>query len=982
MQLQLLQASEISHDYSQKLLVMTDKDKSTEEQVQHEYSLDPHSSEIVSVDCLHKSSCVPEADSKTLVKIFGRPSADGQTVSGLSGSSLAEKMLDLSRIDVPLFSLDGTTSTEFQHSFLETLMIHGIRAVLEMNQGNRQIYKAIHKPEPVSRYEIPQEKDDPATQYDHQQILLMEHDPVVIRAAEYLWQKHPAKSSVYVLDENQQPKLLYGDRVPLTENSRLVLVGHGSRGPSGEMTLSGYKAEDVANIIKRTNRVGDQIKTVSFVACDLGSEPAFAETVLTELDASNIKTKLHLRQAKVQVTHDGMKITQATDEAEWRHKDDTQKVVAVLDNNGKIVLTKKSKSKGEAVSIHSSDELIMKKIQERFTAFRTNRPEKPEIFLDQNVMEKFDPTASIDLMALAWAIFSQDPPRPRKVNMKNVGDLKMKYRIRRLTEGNQNVDWLETEQEVADVLSNCYEIKSGEDVRNIIQHYAEVGEERTTYLMVNHWIYAVHPQSLYVYLIGKKLDNNEMSNFSHIEKWIKEQIDKEKYPDMKKHIVDESSEHSKEASKARYAQFVRDIFRGERTTHVPGSMEAWYTTYFTASTICECARNYRTFALMLMAVEMTDSSDNNVRESGLDLLFENHPMARGESWVDPSSRGHRGTARAEGSSKLDNKRRPRTIEQLGRALEKVVELEVKHYRSWMKNQDPQKVIDKILRILVECNVIQESEKESIVERYNSYCEHIKSTQASGPLGRCDDSLTTTQDLKSASESEKSKKYLLLESLFSKLKASVVDQVHSQLKNQYGNNLVHMHLQEGGARIEDEDFICQLVSKGHEPVEFRVKLSPETKFYYEKMSAVPDLEPQSYIGNILWSVVKSSAFVLLVVMTIRTTERDSQLRNRERMRNRSTNPTAGVRPKKKAKEQKVTKIISIVVDTYEGPVWFQIELFTPLSHFMNTYCEERDLTLNSIRLRYQDNFIKVTDTPSQLGMEDEDTIEVLQISIGG
>ncbi|XP_078105984.1 uncharacterized protein LOC144517734 [Sander vitreus] len=111
----LLSASEISHSYSQKLLVMTDNEKSTNVRVQQEYSMDPHYSVIVSNECLFNVSCVPEADSYTLVKIFGRVSEDGQTVSGLSGSSLAELM---SLETAPVFSLDGNTTKDFQHNFI------------------------------------------------------------------------------------------------------------------------------------------------------------------------------------------------------------------------------------------------------------------------------------------------------------------------------------------------------------------------------------------------------------------------------------------------------------------------------------------------------------------------------------------------------------------------------------------------------------------------------------------------------------------------------------------------------------------------------------------------------------------------------------------------------------------------------------------------------------------------------------------------
>lgn len=974
MQLRLLRASEISHSYNQKLLVMADKDKSTEDQVKDEYSLDPDYSEIVSVECLQNSDCMPDADSNTVLKIFGRLSEDGQTVSGLSGSSLAEKLLNLSRKAVPVFSLDDKTTTKFQHSFLQTLMIHGIRAVIEVNQRNRQIYKVIHEPDSVSRYEIPQEKVEHTTQYDHQHILIMEDDEVVKRAAEYLYQKYSTISSVYVLDENQRPKLLYGDYVPLTEESRLLVVGHGFIDNSGEMTLSGYKAKDVANIIKQTNRVGNKIKTISFVACELGSEPAFAQTVLTELHAANIETGLHLHQGKVQVTSDGKIITQATDGAQWRHKDDTQKVVAVLNENRKVVITKNSNSKGEVVSVSGSDELINKKIPERLKAFQNNRPEKPENFLDQNVMDNCNPTASLELMALSWGLFHKDCPRPRKVNINNVEDIKNTYRIRKLTEKDEKVVWIESKQEIKDVLSNCYEIESGKDVINIIQHYAEKGEDGITYLMVKDWIVAVDPQTLYMYPVGKKLDNNQIKNtekINAIENCIEEQIGNEKYPDMREHILDKNIENPKE----NYVQYIKGIFRGKSTTSLSLSIEAWCTTYFTASIISESARNFRTVPLILMALDMTNSPEKNTREKGVEFFFNEHPMARGLSWVDPSKRGHRGTARAEGSSKLNNKS-PRDIKKLRKDLEKVVRKEGELFKLWYKN--PEEVLQKMLRILEEYKVIQDSERESFENDYIDFKDKVKPAPASGPLGRYNDDHATTQDLMSASKLENS---LRLESHFSRLKASVADQVHTQLKSQYRENLAKMHFQEGSARMEDGEFIFHLVSEGVEPVEFRVKLSPESKFCNEKMSkdldsAVHDLENHSYIGNILWSVAKNSTFVLLVILTIRKTDRDSKLRNKAKNREDATSPT-----KKKPKEQKMTELINLVVVDQECVVVrFQIELLTPLSHLI-TYCEQQGIPRDS-RFYYKGRSINVTDTPWHLGMKDEATIEAYEWAIPG
>lgn len=953
MQLRLIRATEISSNYSQKLLVMTDKDKPTKELVNIEYSLDPQNSKIVSADCLQKTSCIPEADSNTVVKIFGQLSADGQTVSGLSGSSLAEKMLDLSRKDVAVFSLDGSTSTELQHHFLQTLMVHGFRAVLEMNQGDRHIFKAINNPDPVSRYDIPQDEMEHTTRYDHQHIILMENEPVVLKAGEYLWLKHPSKSSVYVLDENHQLKLVHGDRVPKTEKSRVSLVGHGSRGNSGEMTISGYNAKSVANIIEQAHRIDDKIKTASLVACELGSEPEFAETVLTELDAANIKIELHLRKAKVQVTSDGRKITQATEEAEWRHKDDTQKVVAVL-VHGKVVLGKKSESHGEAVSTGSFNQL---KKRDKGSQDQKEKPKQvePKIFMDQKVMMRVGWDACFELMATMWAFFSPELPLPNKVDIGNEGNLNKKYRIMKFPTDKNSVVWLKTDQEIKAVLSECHEVKPGEDVRNIIKYYADNRQNKYTYLMVNGWILAVDRSSLYVFLIGKKLDNNDNNEVNEIEKHIRAQIGKESYKEMRLNIL------SGKKTEKYFVQFVKDFLHGKPMKGLSLQYQAWATTYFVASLICESVRNYRTFPLILMAASMTERPDNNDQKFGFDFFFEKHSMANGGTWVDKKT-GFEGVTSGP-------------VEK----LEKVVQREVNLYNSWKKDRDPKKNPEKILDIFPTNNVNQESKKNLLVKAYNDYYKKVNTNQTSGSLGRNANSQTTTRDLKSASKLENS---LPLKSHFSRLKASVVDQVHSQLKTQYRDNLVQMRLLEGSPRIEDGQFICQLVSKGVGPVEFKVKLSPDSRFYNEKMSTVHDLQPESYFSNFFWSVIKSSAFVLLVIVTIQTTERDSELRDRRRREGVATRTARGD-PAKDPKRQKGSKLIHVVIDAQPGSsVHVQIELFAPLHHFISTYCEEQNQTIESFRFYYQDLSINFSDTPSQLGMDDGDIIEVQQISMSG
>ncbi|KAF3695307.1 hypothetical protein EXN66_Car010983 [Channa argus] len=841
----LLSASEISHSYSQKLLIMTDSETTTNDRVQHEYSMDPRYSVIISNQCLYNESCLPDADVYTVVKIFGRVSADGQTVSGLSGSSIAELMMKPSLEAVPVFSFDGNTTTDFQHNFMRVFVVRGIKAVLETNQKNHQIYQVMDQPDSVSSYRIPQRPVDPSTQYDHQQILIMEDDPVVRKAATYLYEKHPSVSSVYVLDQNQKPKLIHGDPVPLSEYSRLVLVGHGRKDNSGEMRLGGHKAQDVAEIIQKTYRSSNKIKTTSVVACEVGSDKVFVETLVRQLhDTAHIETELHLRNSLVQVRHTREKITQEifSDGLRWRHKDDSKKVVAMLDRNGDVIVRDEPGSKGEAVFTNERNFLMDGRPRNRFLTYGDSWPDEPQRFIDSEAYKIFNKDNKlIELEALTWGFFHGDLPLPGKTDFQNLQEIEGHYLIGRKT--SNHIEFTENRKDIKDILSKCYEIKSGKDIRSIIRHYAKTGENKLTYLMVNDWIYEVNPKSLYVYLVGKKLGNNQRGNevrIKEVKKCITDQINREKYSDMKNHIRNH---------KDKYPQYVKDIFLGEPTRSPSLSTEAWFTTYFTASVISESARNFRTFPLILMALDMVESQDNNIREKGLNFFFEDHPMARGNSWIDPSRRGFSGSATPKDSSKLQNVIK-RTTKELMEHLEIVLRNEVQQFESWIQI-DRENILPRILEAadkykIAESNSIQQ---KSITDKYKAFKETLEiyskesgdsnELPASGTIGGYDDGHITSQDVKSASKWEDSFKH---ESYFSRVRASYDEQIHNELKSKYGGNL---QLQGDSARIENGQFICQLVSDS-EPAEFRIDLSPESQQYNEKMlksieTAVNDME---------------------------------------------------------------------------------------------------------------------------------------------
>ncbi|XP_066111094.1 small ubiquitin-related modifier 2-like isoform X1 [Saccopteryx bilineata] len=57
--------------------------------------------------------------------------------------------------------------------------------------------------------------------------------------------------------------------------------------------------------------------------------------------------------------------------------------------------------------------------------------------------------------------------------------------------------------------------------------------------------------------------------------------------------------------------------------------------------------------------------------------------------------------------------------------------------------------------------------------------------------------------------------------------------------------------------------------------------------------------------------------------------------------------------------------------------FEIKRHTPLSKLIKTYCEQQGLPMRQIRFRFDRQLINETDTPAQLEMEDENTIDVFQ-----
>ncbi|KAM5305462.1 small ubiquitin-related modifier 2-like [Glossophaga mutica] len=92
--------------------------------------------------------------------------------------------------------------------------------------------------------------------------------------------------------------------------------------------------------------------------------------------------------------------------------------------------------------------------------------------------------------------------------------------------------------------------------------------------------------------------------------------------------------------------------------------------------------------------------------------------------------------------------------------------------------------------------------------------------------------------------------------------------------------------------------------------------------------------------------------------------------------------ASKNPKERAKTQNNDHINLEVVGQDDSVVQFKIKRRTPLSKLMKAYCEQQGLSMRQIRFLFDRQPINETDTPAQLEMEDEDTIDVFQWQTGG
>ncbi|CEP17613.1 hypothetical protein [Parasitella parasitica] len=84
-----------------------------------------------------------------------------------------------------------------------------------------------------------------------------------------------------------------------------------------------------------------------------------------------------------------------------------------------------------------------------------------------------------------------------------------------------------------------------------------------------------------------------------------------------------------------------------------------------------------------------------------------------------------------------------------------------------------------------------------------------------------------------------------------------------------------------------------------------------------------------------------------------------------------------------KKENATEHINLkVAGSDSNEVFFKIKRSTQLKKLMDAYCERQGKQSNSVRFLYDGTRILPGDTPSELDMDDGDSIDVMVEQIGG
>ncbi|XP_035154854.1 small ubiquitin-related modifier 5 [Callithrix jacchus] len=72
----------------------------------------------------------------------------------------------------------------------------------------------------------------------------------------------------------------------------------------------------------------------------------------------------------------------------------------------------------------------------------------------------------------------------------------------------------------------------------------------------------------------------------------------------------------------------------------------------------------------------------------------------------------------------------------------------------------------------------------------------------------------------------------------------------------------------------------------------------------------------------------------------------------------------------------------VIGQDSSEIYFKVKMTTPLEKLKESYCERQGVPVNSLRFLFEGQRIADNHTPKELGMEEDDVIEVYWEQMGG
>ncbi|KAG5264355.1 hypothetical protein AALO_G00252860 [Alosa alosa] len=427
------------------------------------------------------------------------------------------------------------------------------------------------------------------TEYDHQVILVLEPDKVVMEAAEFIFNKRPIESTLLSYHKGSL-QTIRGPRVRPTERSHVMMVGHGVRGRDGTVQLGGHGPEEIAKLVANMDLQDGRIRLISLVGCYLGKEQQFAKHLLQALRVFGVETELLLYTSAVSVSPTGEQLTE--EEGLWRHQDSSKRVFAKLDLRGNLLTRREGAgSRGQVVPNHQGPSLFMGYL---------DWPTAPQMFVPAELRKKYP---YIDcLEGLTWSVFYEEHGKRRAPDY---------------NPGNLEAVWLNSALALDTSTVTIKHITTILDLVCEIRFNAMEDENEDVHYVLNNYIYRFHRRTLRTALVGVFTNAKGMSR---AQKFITAfEVQKESYTlqELRKGLV--ASE---------FVTFCRQTFQLRHCEH---NCDLW-GRYFMTAVFSASVRNFRTFSLFLVTTIACEVSRSQSSQDSICSAFvsDDYPMATRE----------------------------------------------------------------------------------------------------------------------------------------------------------------------------------------------------------------------------------------------------------------------------------------------------------------------------------------------------------------